>query len=121
MVLSNIKGMPTVRYEEEGNLLIKGRWISENAVDFYQSLAEWGGRLNIDKLTVEVDLNYMNPASSKYLLSFFEALDANRNIRKMVVNWFYEMGKEDSRLTGQMLSKSLQKAKFRYRLNMDGI
>ena len=121
MELKSTNGTPTVLFGEDGRLVIKGRSIAENVRDFYQFLNVWGGKLHIQKLVVEVDLDYMNSTSSKNLLYFFRVLDANQNIGKITVNWYYEMGDEDSLSKGQIFSESMHKAKFRYHLHMDGI
>lgn len=121
MVLISAQGAPVVRYEENGTLLIKGQWISENIRDFSQRLSEWGSQLRTDKLVVEVDLDCVNENCSGYLSDFFRTLDTNNHIHKMVVNWYYEMGLKDSLLTARMLSKSLHKARFKFCLNTDGM
>lgn len=121
MVLIAAQGAPVIRYEENGTLLIKGRWISENIREFRDTLTEWGRQLHTDKLTVEVDLDYMNDTVSGTLADFFRTLDANHQIQKMVVNWYYEMGFESSLATPRVLSRTLQKARFKFCLNTDGM
>jgi len=119
--LKATSGTPTVQFGEDGKLVIKGRSIAENVKDFYQFLRDWGLKLHIEKLIIEVDLDYMNSTSSKNLLYFFKVLDANQNIGKIVVNWYYEIGDEDSLAKAQIFAESMRRAKFRYHLHTDGI
>jgi hypothetical protein len=119
--LKSTNGTPVVHFGEDGNLVIKGRSIAENVKDFYQTLIDWGGKLHIKKLTVEVDIDYMNSTSSKNLLYFFKVLDNNKHIDKMIVHWYYEIGDEDTLSKGHIFSEFMHKAKFRYHLHTDGL
>jgi len=110
---------PAVRFEEDGKLVIKGRSISENEASFYQPLIDWACMLKIDKLVVDIDLEYVNSGSSKKLFYLLKVLDANAEIRKLFVNWYYEEGDEETLMKGQVFSESLPKAEFRFHLHKE--
>ncbi len=105
---------PSVYCGEDGKLKIKGRSLPEDVTEFYNPLVDWAGKLTIHSLTVDVELVYMNSASSKKLLELLKALDANNNIRELSINWFYEEGDEDALENGQIYEELLLKASFRY-------
>jgi hypothetical protein len=105
---------PEVIFGEDGRLMIRGRSIPEDVTKFYEPLIEWGGALHIDALTVVINLEYMNSASSKKLLYLLKILDANNHIQSLTINWYYEEGDEDALENGQIYEELLLKASFRY-------
>ncbi len=112
---------PAVRYQEDGKLIIKGRSISDNEVSFYQPLIDWACMLKVEALVVDIDLEYINSGSSKKLFYLLKVLDANTNIRKLIVNWYYEEGDEETLVKGQVFNESLPKAEFRFHQQKDAV
>jgi hypothetical protein len=112
---------PAVRYEENGRLVIRGRSISDNEVSFYQPLIDWACMLQADSLFVDIDLEYINSGSSKKLFYLLKVLDANVNIRKLIINWYYEEGDDEALIKGQVFNESLPKAEFRFHLQKDAV
>jgi hypothetical protein len=97
---------PTIEFSlEEGSLLIKGRSIPENSIEFYKPL--------IDKLeeysntpkqntTVRIQLEYFNTSSSKCILDVFKKLEKiNTGGSETVINWYYEEDDEDMLEAGE--------------------
>ena len=105
---------PSVYYGLDGKLKIKGRSLPEDVTAFYHPLVDWAGKLEVHSLTVDVELVYMNSASSKELLELLKALDTNNRISELYINWFYEEGDEDGLENGQIYEELLQKASFQY-------
>jgi hypothetical protein len=105
---------PAILFGGDGKLLIKGRSIPEDVGKFYQPLFEWAGMQLVSSLTVVIDLEYMNSASSKKLLYLLKILDANSSVRELTINWCYEKGDEDALEIGQVFEELLLKASFRY-------
>jgi hypothetical protein len=112
--LNQTHSTPSVVLGEEGILKITGRSIPEDAEKFYQPLLEWAAQLQLNSLTVEISLEYMNSASSKKLLFLLKVLDANNIIKDLTVNWCYEKEDEDALEIGQIFEERLLKAIFRY-------
>lgn len=91
---------------ESGNLLIEGRSIPENSVDFFQPVYDW-----IDayaespkkNTTMDVKLEYFNTSSSKCILKVLKKLEnmnaANKS--QVAINWYYEADDEDMLEAGQ--------------------
>lgn len=108
------KTHPQVVFMTGGKLLIKGRSIPQDARSFYQPLIDWATNLNVTKLIVDIDLEYMNSASSKKILYMLKTLDMNNHIQKLIVNWHFEEGDEENLSSGQIFEKLLSKADFNY-------
>lgn len=114
MVIEATNTTPAVYYGEDKKLVIKGRSIIEDVMKFYQPLIDWAGMLAVDKLTVEIDIDFMNSASSKKLLNLLKVLDANNKIKKLNIHWRYEEDDEDALEQGQIFEELLLRAVFRY-------
>lgn len=101
-----IKGTPktpTVNFnKEEGKLLIKGRSIPENSIEFYKPLIDWIEQYSsspADKTQVNIQLEYFNTSSSKCILDVFKKLEAVNG--EVIVNWYYEEDDEDMLEAGE--------------------
>jgi len=105
---------PSIRFEGNNKLVIKGRSLPEDVVKFYKPVFEWADNLKTDKLIVEINLEYMNSASSKTLLDLLKLLDSNNGIQDLQINWYYEKGDEDALEDGQTFEEFMLKAHFNY-------
>lgn len=105
---------PAVNFGEDNTLSIKGRSIPANEAKFYNPIIEWAEKLHIDRLTVEINLEYMNSGSSKMILYLLKKLDANGNVKKLAVKWYYEAGDEATYECGKIFKETLKKAEFRF-------
>ncbi|HJZ41917.1 MAG TPA: DUF1987 domain-containing protein [Bacteroidales bacterium] len=105
---------PEIYYGGDDKLLIKGRSMPEDVKIFYQPLLDWAGSIQISTLSVDMNLEYMNSSSSKKLIYVLKILDANNNIKKLTINWYYEEGDEEALESGMIFEERLLKAEFRY-------
>jgi hypothetical protein len=105
---------PEIQYSEDGRLLIKGRSINEGGINFFQPLIDWAETLQIKILTVDINLEFVNSTSSKKLLILFKTLDTNKNIRKLLLNWYYAEGDEGSYQKGVAIQDLLHRTEFRF-------
>ena len=105
----NLEGSPktpTIEFNSDsGYLLIKGRSIPENSIEFYKPLIESLEVYKDDsKSTTKVDiqLEYFNTSSSKCILDVFKKLEViNTGNSEVVINWFYEEDDEDMLEAGE--------------------
>jgi hypothetical protein len=86
---------PKVDFDPElGVLKIEGRSIPENPSDFFENLIGWiEGYYENPQETTRMDLNleYVNSGSSKYLLGIFRLLKKRYDEgKKCIINWYYE-------------------------------
>jgi hypothetical protein len=105
---------PEVRFSADGRLMIEGRSLPENVIKFYNPLVEWVGKLKTEVVKIDLNLEYLNSASSRKILEILKVLDINSNIKVLIVNWHYESDDEDALESGQIFEDLLNKAQFRY-------
>jgi hypothetical protein len=105
----NLEGSPktpTIEFNSgSGYLLIKGRSIPENSIEFYKSLIESLEGYNKEPQSntkVDIQLEYFNTSSSKCILDVFKKLEAiNSGSSEVVINWYYEEDDEDMLEAGE--------------------
>ena len=84
---------------EENRLILSGRSIPENAVDFYRPVLEWAQTIGSDTpLTVQVQLEYFNTSSSKCLLDLFKRLETSSEVSG---KWHFDADDEDMLEAGE--------------------
>jgi len=104
---------PAVLFDpESGHMKIEGRSIPENPGDFYDELIEWIREyFKTPKTDTIFDLNleYVNSGSSKYLLGFFKVIkEETHKGNKITVNWYYEEDDEAIQSLGEHYKTSLK-------------
>ena len=105
---------PAVDFKTDGRMLIEGRSLPEDVNKFYIPLTDWALRLTAEVVKLDINLEYLNSASTKKILEFLKVLDANSHIKTFIVNWHYESDDEDTLENGQIFEELLRKAQFRY-------
>jgi hypothetical protein len=105
---------PAVRFNTDGRLLMEGRSLPENVTRFYDPLLNWVKELDSEVVKVDLNLEYLNSASSKKVLEILRSLDRNSSIKQFIINWHYEADDEDALESGQIFEDLLDKAEFRY-------
>jgi len=97
---------PTIKFDpESGKLLIKGRSIPENSIEFYKPLVEALESYSAnpkDQTNVDIVLEYFNTSSSKCILDVFKKLEKiNGEKEGVLINWHYEEDDEDMLEAGE--------------------
>jgi hypothetical protein len=105
------RNTPEIVLRPDGNMKIKGRSIHENVADFYKPVLDWVEEYIVDPpdtTFVDIQLEYFNSASAKYIVQVLQQLRlvAIKN-KKIFVNWFYEEGDEDILERGEYFSTVL--------------
>jgi hypothetical protein len=114
IILEPTNSTPAINFRTDGRLLMEGRSLPENVALFFTPLVDWAGQLVAQVVKLDINLEYINSASSKKLLELLKVLDANSNIKEFIVNWHYESDDEDALENGQIFEDLLRKAEFRY-------
>ena len=94
---------PTIDFKSEGQLLIKGRSIPENSIEFYKPLIDWITEYSDNpkgKTLVNIQLEYFNTSSSKCILDVFKKLESITDT-EVSIKWFYEEDDEDMLEAGE--------------------
>ena len=97
---------PTIEFNSgAGYLLVRGRSIPENSIEFYKPLIEALEAYNSNSQSntkVDIQLEYFNTSSSKCILDVFKKLEAiNSGSSEVVINWYYEEDDEDMLEAGE--------------------
>jgi hypothetical protein len=106
LIIDGSPKTPSIEFNATtGSLLLKGRSIPENSIEFYKPLNEWldayaqGPK---DTTVVDVRLEYFNTSSSKCILDFFKKLEGlHENGTSVRVNWYFETDDEDMEEAGE--------------------
>lgn len=94
---------PTVDFKSAGELLIKGRSIPENSIEFYKPIIEWISNYSEnpkENTLVNIQLEYFNTSSSKCILDVFKKLESISD-SSVSVKWYYEEDDEDMLEAGE--------------------
>lgn len=97
---------PTVDFDKNsGVLVIKGRSIPENSIDFYKPLVDWIEKYAEspnDTTVLNMQLEYFNTSSSKCILDVFKKLERiNKDGKEVQIRWHYEEDDEDMLEAGE--------------------
>jgi hypothetical protein len=99
VVIDSGKKTPHITLDPEGLIKMSGRSIHEDPAKFFDPLVDWIQEYcNNPKevTTVEIQLEYFNSGSAKYILSILQILiSITARDLKLVINWFYEEGDDD--------------------------
>jgi hypothetical protein len=103
LILAGTPKTPTVELNAgNGTLLLKGRSIPENSIEFYKPILAWieqyGTNANA-QTTLQIQLEYFNTSSSKCLLDVFKRMEAISG--NVVIEWYYENDDEDMLEAGE--------------------
>ena len=106
LVIEGTPKTPTIKFApNEGKLLIQGRSIPENSIEFYKPLIDClDAYLENpgEKTVVEIMLEYFNTSSSKCILDVFKKLDKiNSTNNGVTIKWHYEEDDEDMLEAGE--------------------
>lgn len=103
ITISGTPKTPTVEFlQEKGTLLIKGRSIPENSIEFYKPLIDWIGayaQSPKENTEVSIKLEYFNTSSSKCILDVFKKLESVGS--SVLIKWYYEEDDEDMLEAGE--------------------
>jgi len=97
---------PDVNFDHSnGALLLKGRSIPENSIEFYRPLVDWLENYSSSpqpKTVCDIQLEYFNTSSSKCLLDLFKKMeDMSKSGNEIIINWYYEEDDEDMLEAGE--------------------
>jgi hypothetical protein len=95
LMISRSTNTPGITFSPDSGIMkIEGRSIPENPGDFFDPLIEWLDDYfaNPAELTrFDMNLEYVNSGSSKYLLGIFRLLKKKHDEGKVCsINWYYE-------------------------------
>jgi len=113
LFIAATKKTPEIDFNVNGQLKITGSSYPENTLEFYNAIIEWLEEFlfaTTEKITINVDLKYINTSSTKAILEIITKVGA---LSKSNVNvaWIYEIEDTDMHETGEDL-ESITNLKF---------
>lgn len=113
LVITKTQNTPSVTFDpDSGRFDLDGRSIPENPGDFYDPIQQWlldYFKEPAAKTTFNVNLDYVNSGSSKYLLGLFRIFKKQHNEgRNLEINWYYEEDDEAIESLGEHYLSILQ-------------
>ncbi len=107
---------PFVSLDPSGKFRIRGRSIHENPSKFFDPLIQWVEaylKNPCETLVFDIELEYFNSGSSRYILDILRLLMEKPEGNKLIVNWYYEDGDDDLLERGQYY-ESILNTKFNF-------
>ncbi len=99
ITLESTKKTPMVLLDPEGQIRLGGRSIPEDASKFYNGILNWIQEyrsLSKNCTTVDIELEYFNSGSAKFVMQILRELSELIHIGKeLKINWYYEEGDDD--------------------------
>ena len=93
------KKTPLVLLDPAGKIELGGRSIPEDASKFFEDILNWVIEYcnnPKESTTVDVELEYFNSGSAKYVMQILRELSELRiNGKDLIINWYYEEGDDD--------------------------
>ncbi len=111
-VISAEKKTPEIVFKANGELRISGNSRPEDGKNFYKPLFDWiedFKEFGPTKITLTLDLDYINSVSVRILLTLLQTLNGILKDKKdFKVIWKYDNNDQDMLDQGKILEKSLQ-------------
>lgn len=90
---------------ENGVFEISGKSLPEDVNAFYSPIIEWLDRYcqqPLEKTVIDIKLDYLNTASSKFLFTFFLKLEKlHEQNGSVLIKWYYADDDEDMQDVGE--------------------
>jgi len=112
LTIQKTESTPEIKFLRKGELEINGRSLPEDVHKFYDPLIDWVKNLDVEKVKVDLKLEYLNTSSTKKLLNLLTALDNNKNINDINVSWFYEFDDLEMEDLGSIYASELKRINF---------
>ena len=114
LIIKSTPATPEIDFKMSGQMLIKGKSLPENPLKFYEPIFRWIEDFSAEDVQIDIKLEYVNTSSSKNILELIKIVDRNQNIRNLNLNWYYEIDDMDMLEFGEMIGRSIKRAKTEY-------
>ena len=113
-VVEGSKTTPSILLDSAGHLKFSGRSIHEDPDNFFNPIVNWikdyCAHPPVEETIVDVELEYFNSGSAKFLLTILQILVNNlEKDHSLTINWCYESGDDDIMERGEYYSSLLNK------------
>lgn len=114
--INRTNNTPFVSLDPSGKFKISGRSIHENPSIFFEPLIAWVENFitrTQGTIIFDIELEYFNSISSRYILELLRLLMENKNDSELIINWYFEDGDDDLLERGQYY-ESILNTKFNF-------
>ena len=105
---------PEIEFLTSGELKIFGRSLPEDVHKFYDPIIDWVKNLDIKNVKIDLKLEYLNTSSTKKILNLLMAIDENKRIESVDINWYYEFDDAEMEDLGGIYEEELNRSRFHY-------
>jgi hypothetical protein len=118
LIIEKTDSTPRISLDlSSGILEFAGESFPENTAEFYAPVFKWIRAYldssNVAVTTVNMRIVYFNSSSSKALMNLFDLLDdAAAAGKKIIVNWIYAGGDENSLEYGEEFKEDIESLEF---------
>ncbi len=114
LIIERTTNSPKVIFNRDGNFLIEGRSIPDNAIRAFDPLFKWIDSFSSEKVKFFINLEYLNTSSSMQLYSLLKIIERNCDIKQIEVVWLYELDDEEHLETGEIFAEQLKRISFNF-------
>ena len=112
LIIEGTSSTPYIDCNTSGKIVISGRSLPENPLNFFRPLMEWAKNLTNDHVEIDIKFEYFNTSTSKVILDFLKIFEEKQNKGDFKVNWFYEEGDDDNFESGQLYKDEIKGINF---------
>ncbi len=112
LVITKTKRTPEIIFKTSGELMIKGRSLPEDVINFYKPVLDWLEEFKStkpEKVTLTIDLSYLSTSTARIALEILRTITSIENCNT-TINWLYEEEDNDMREQGEILQSSIKKS-----------
>lgn len=110
LLIKETKQTPKIEFNKESNtILIEGFSMPEDPVKFYSDVFSWIEENRNKKMSLEVQLEYLNSSSALVLMDIMKTISSFDN--ENIILWKYKAEDVDAKETGEIY-KSIVKEKL---------
>ena len=114
LLIKSTPTTPEINFNYSGQMIIKGKSLPEDPKKFYGPIFKWIEEFEAELVKMDIKLEYVNTSSSKNILELIKIIDKNKKIKRLDLNWFYEVDDLDMLEFGEMVGRSIKRAKTNY-------
>jgi SiaC family regulatory phosphoprotein len=114
LVIQKTDSTPEITFLANGHLKIYGRSLPEDVHKFYDPIIDWVKNLKKEVVKVDLKLEYLNTSSTKKVLNLLIALEENKEILEVNVNWHYEFDDLEMEELGGIYKDELERVKLHF-------
>jgi len=107
LIIEKTNYTPQIDFNAQiGVLQIDGKSYPENTFEFYKQVKEWLkeyiSSFEIEKITVNIELTYLNSSSLKAYFDIFDIFEeAQEGGKNIIINWIYYFDDDILKETGE--------------------